>query len=310
MLDVCLLGTGGTQPLPERRLSAVLVRLGSSLVLLDCGEGTQVAVLERGWGMRNLKVILLTHVHADHVLGLPGLLLTLAHSGKGPDEPVTILGPEPLEKVLRGLLVVAPRLPYPLRVRVLGGGERALSVGVDGLEVSCALAEHDVPCLAYALAVPRAPRFDPDRARELGVPIQSWRRLQHGEAVDVDGRTVVPGEVLGAERRGLRMVFAVDTCLTPGLEDFVRGDGSGADLLIADGMYGDEENKPTRWKAQHMTFAEAARLARDGGARRLVLTHFSPSVGRPAAYLDRARAIFPASFVGHDGLSVTLTFAD
>jgi len=165
MLDVCLLGTAGMQPLPNRYLSATLVRAGSSLILLDCGEGTQVPLRERGWGLRHLSTILLTHMHADHVLGLPGLLLTLANSGKGADEPLTIYGPEPLEEVVRGLLVVAPRLPYPLRLVTLAGGETVTLPDMDGLTVGTVRLDHAVPCLAYALQVPRAPRFDAARAR-------------------------------------------------------------------------------------------------------------------------------------------------
>src|SRR3954452_17912396 len=121
MLGLCLLGAAGTIPLPRRRLSTTLVRVGGSLVLLDCGEGTQVALRERGWGLRRLRTILITHVHADHVLGLPGLLLSLGFSGKGGDEPLTIYGPPPLEEVLQRLLVVAPRLPYPLHIVTLSG---------------------------------------------------------------------------------------------------------------------------------------------------------------------------------------------
>lgn len=310
MLDVCLLGTGGMQPLPERRLSAVLVRAGPSLALLDCGEGTQVAVRAQGWGLRNLNAILLTHMHADHVLGLPGLLLTLGNAGRSAAEPLTIYGPEPLRAVLQGLMVVAPRLPFPVQAAVLAGGETAPLHGLDGVTMSCLRLDHDIPCLAYALTVPRAPRFDPARARELAVPLQDWRRLQQGETVAVDGRAVTPDQVSGPPRRGLRLVFATDTCATPALRDFIHDDGAGTDLLIADGMYGDEENKPTRWDPQHMTFADAATLARDGGARRLWLTHFSPSVARPATYLDRATAIFPATTIGHDGLTATLTFED
>ena len=306
MLDVCLLGTGGMQPLPDRYLSAALARINGSLVLIDCGEGTQVALREVGWGLRDISAILLTHVHADHVLGLPGLLLTLAHSGKGADEPLTIYGPEPLLRVLEGLLVLSSRVPYPLRAAVLSGGESFTVEGVEGLEVSCALMDHEVPCLAYALSVPRASRFEPDRARALGVPLPYWRRLQRGEAVEVEGRTVAPDEVLGPPRRGLRVVYATDTCPTAGLTLFVGG----ADLFICEGMYGDEEDKPKRWQAQHMTFAEAATVARDGGARRLWLTHFSPGLTHPEAYLDRATAIFPATTVGYTGLKETLSFED
>lgn len=304
MLDVCLLGTGGMQPMPGRRLSATLVRIGGRLVLIDCGEGTQVAFRERGWGFRNLDAILLTHLHADHVLGLPGLLLTLANSGKGGDEPLTIYGPEPLVPVLQGLLVLARRLPFPLQVATLAGGETAPLAGVEGLEMSTLPLDHEIPCLAYALSVPRAPRFDLDRARALGVPQTAWRRLQQGEPVEVAGRTVAPDEVRGPPRRGLRLVLATDTRPTPDLPSFVGG----ADLFIADAMYGDEEDKPKRWKAQHLTFAEAATIARDGGARRLWLTHFSPALADPAAYLDRATAIFPPTTLGRDGLTETLAF--
>lgn len=314
MLDVCLLGTGGMQPLPGRRLSATLVRRGGRLILIDCGEGTQVAVRERGWGLRALDTILLTHMHADHVLGLPGLLLTLGHAGKGPDDPLTIYGPEPLLPVLRGLLVVSPRLPFPIRTATLAGGERFALEGEDGVEVSCAPLDHEIPCLAYALTVPRAPRFDPDRARALGLPVQLWGRLQRGEMVELAGRTVAPDEVRGPPRRGLRLVLATDTRPTPELPAFVAGDGAppgqGADLLICDAMYGDEEDRPKRWRPQHLTFAEAAMIARDGGARRLWLTHFGPALSDPAAYLDRATAIFPPTTLGRDGLTETLSFEE
>jgi len=310
MLDVCLLGTGGMQPLPGRRLSATLVRVGRALILLDCGEGTQVAVRERGWGLRNLTTILLTHMHADHVLGLPGLLLTLAHAGKGGEEPLTIYGPKPLVEVVRGLLVVAPRLPYPLHLVTLAGGETVTPPGVDGVIVTTLLLDHAVPCLAYALEAPRAPRFDASRARALGVPLPWWRRLQHGESVEVGGRVVAPEEVRGPARRGLRLVLATDTRPTAELGAFLRDEGTGTDLFICDGMYGDASEAPTRWEIQHMTFAEAATLARDSGARQLWLTHFSPALSDPAARREQATAIFPNTIVGHDGLTETLAFAD
>jgi ribonuclease Z len=310
MLDVCLLGTGGMQPLPGRRLSATLVRVNGALALVDCGEGTQVALRERGWGLRHLSTILLTHVHADHVLGLPGLLLTLGHAGKGAGEPLGIYGPEPLQQVLEGLLVVAPRLPYPLQVGVLGGGETFDPPGLQGVTVSCLHVPHDVPCLAYALDIPRAPRFDAGRAQALGVALPDWRRLQRGESVQVGRDTITPEQVRGPARRGLRLALVTDTCLTPELIAFVGADGQGADLLIADGMYGDDAQKPTRWEAQHMTFAEAARLARDGAARRLWLTHFSPTLADPAAYLDRATALYPTATLGYDGLTDTFSFVE
>ena len=310
MLDVCLLGTAGTIPLPRRRLSATLVRLGGSLVLLDCGESTQVALRQRGWGLRRLKAIFITHTHADHILGLPGLLLSLGFSGKGADEPLTIYGPQPLEEVLRSLLVVAPRLPYPLQVVTLSGCESFALEGVEGVQASCTTVEHDVPCLAYSLSVPRAPRFDPERAQALGLPKTEWSRLQRGQNIHFGGRTIEPEEVLGPPRRGLRLVLVTDTTLTPSAVGFVRAGGEGADLLIAEGMYGSEEEKPVRWESLHMTFVEAATLARDGEASRLWLTHFGPSLENPSARLDHATAIFPSTVIGHDGMTETLTFEE
>ena len=309
MLDFCLLGTGGMQPMPGRRLSAGLVRVGSSTVLLDCGEGTQVAVREAGWGLRNIRAILLTHLHADHVLGLPGLLLTLANTERGEDEPLLICGPEPLVPVLQGLLVAVPNLPFPVEVGVLTSGDTFSLPEMEQLQISCVEVDHEITCLAYALHVPRTPRFDPDRARALGVPLPLWRRLQQGETVTVDNRTITPAEVLGAERRGIRIVFATDTRPAPALTRFVAAYG-GADLLIADGMYGDDADKPRKWKVQHMSFAEAAATARDGGARRLILTHFSPALTQPRQYLDRATAVFPHSEVGEDLMKLTLRFED
>jgi ribonuclease Z len=309
MLDICLLGCGGTQPLPGRRLSSALLRFGGNLTLIDCGEGTQVALRELGWGMRNLNLILLTHMHADHVLGIPGLLLTLSFSGKDASDRLTICGPEPLIDVIQGLMVVAPRLPYPLDLVVLEGGERFAPDGIEGLNVECAAAEHEIPCLAYAIAVPRAPRFDAARAMALGVPRSQWRTLQRGETVMVAGRAIEAHEVMGQPRKGIRIVYTTDTRPAATVLDLVRGEGRGADLLIADAMYATDEDKPKRWDAQHLTFAEAATLARDGGARQLWLTHFGPALTDPLSYVQHASDIFPHTSVGVDGLTTTLKFA-
>lgn len=298
------------QPLPGRRLSAVLVRAGSSHILIDCGEGTQVAIRERGWGLGAIDAILLTHMHGDHVLGLPGLLLTLANAQRTPDQPLLIYGPEPLLPVLQALLIVAPRLPFPVQTRVLAGGELFPLPGYPGLTGSCAALVHDIPCLAYAISLPRAPRFDAERARALGVPVSSWRVLQRGETVEVEGNAVTPDQVMGSPRRGLRLLLATDTSPTSALTDFVRDEGRGADLLICDAMYGSDADKPTRWEAAHLTFAEAAATARDGLARELWLTHFSPALAHPYDYLEQATEIFPATKVGEDGMTTTLSFRD
>jgi ribonuclease Z len=232
----------------------------------------------------------------------------MAFAEKGPEEPLTILGPEPLQEVLAGLLVVAPRLPYPVQIGLLSGGETWTPPGQERVSIGCALLDHDIPCLAYGVSIARAPRFDVDRARALGVPQPFWRALQDGQSVSVDGRLVQPEEVRGPARRGLRVVYATDTSATPSLVDFVRNGGAGTDLFLADAMYASEEDRPKRWESQHLTFAEAATIARDGGARTLWLTHFGPALSHPEQYLDRATAIFPQTILGYDGLTETLTF--
>ncbi len=180
--------------------------------------------------------------------------------------------------------------------------------GANGLPLRCAAADHDVPCLAYALELPRAPRFDVERARKLGIPVQLWGRLQRGETITTGGRTITPERVQGAARRGPRVVYITDTRATPRLTGLVRAEGEGTDLLIAEGMNGDEDERPVRWESPHMTFAESAALARESGVRRLWLTHYSPGLSDPTAYLDRATAIFPAARLGQDGLTATLSF--
>ncbi len=310
MLDVCLLGCGGTQPLPGRRLSSALVRYRGRLALVDCGEGTQVAMRERAWGLRNLDAIFLTHMHGDHVLGLPGLLLTLAFTGKEENERLVICGPEPMIDVVSSLMVVAPRLPFPVDLVVLAGGEHFELDGLTGLTIDCCAVQHDVPCLAYSFSLARAPRFDRERAEALSVPKADWRTLQGGKEVRVNGRLVGPTAVLGPPRHGLRVVMATDLRPDSAITSFIHAGGEGADLLIADAMYPTEADAPKRWKLRHMTFAEVAMLARDGNARLLWLTHFGPALADPEAQLHHATEIFSRTVAGYDGLTSTLAFAE
>src|SRR5579871_2340949 len=221
MLDVALVGTGGMLPLPNRWLASVLVRYSRHLVLFDCGEGTQISLRALGWGIKDIDLILISHVHGDHITGLPGLLLTQGNSSRA--QPVQIVGPPGLAAVLRGLLVVAPHLPFELHVRELSSG---MCLTLDELTVTCVDAEHQVPCLAYRLDLPRAPRFLPERARSLGVPVQEWSRLQHGESVD----GVKPEDVLGPARRGLSLGLVTDTRPTEGIAQLVRD----VDLLVCE----------------------------------------------------------------------------
>ena len=305
MIDVALLGTGGTLPLPDRFLASALVRCGGQLVLIDCGEGTQVSLRKLGWGIKDVGTILLTHFHADHVSGLPGLLLTIGNSGRTRDEPLTIAGPRGVQRVCESLRVIAPHLPYPVRYRELTG-DPADALAVGPLRVTACPADHDVPCLAYRLGLSRAPAFQPERAKALGLPVTLWKVLQRGEPVEHAARVVRPEEVLGPPRPGLSVGYLTDSRPTRALVEFFTD----ADLLITEATYGDPADRPKAIENKHMTFAEAAALGAAARARQLWLTHFSPALPAPDFFRREAEVAYPGVVIGREHLSATISFPD
>jgi ribonuclease Z len=296
MIEVCLLGVGGMMPLPGRPLSACLFRTGGETFLFDCGEGTQVNWRACGWPYRPTGTLLLSHLHADHVAGLPGVLFQIAHSGR--TEPVTIYGPRDTFQIVSHLMSIVGRTPYELRVVELAGGE-TLELAA-GLQLATLATQHRMPCLAYAITQPRAPRFNPERARELGVPLTDWKRLQRGETVGA----ISPADVLGPPRRGVKLSLVTDTRWFDGLAPFVAE----SDLLLCEAMYAGDEDADKAARRGHMVAGQAARLARDSGAQRLWLTHFSPSVERLEDVLERAQTDFPGAELGAPGLTTALQF--
>jgi ribonuclease Z len=305
MIDVALLGTGGTLPLPDRFLSAVLLRCGGQLILIDCGEGTQVSLRKLGWGLKDVGTILLTHFHADHVAGLPGLLLTIGNSGRTREEPLTVAGPRGVQRVVESLRVIAPHLPYPVRYREMNG-DSADALIVGPLQVTTCPADHDIPCLAYRLSLSRAPAFQPERAKALGLPVTLWKLLQRGETVEHESRRVRPEEVLGPPRPGLSFAFVTDSRPTRALVEFCTD----ADLLVCEATYGDPADRPKAIENKHMTFGEAATLAAAARARQLWLTHFSPALPNPDYFRREAEAVFPGVVIGREHLTTTLAYAD
>jgi len=300
MIDALLLGTGAMMPLPQRWLSSVLLRVEGSLILLDCGEGTQIAWRQFRWGFKRLDAICLTHQHADHVAGLPGLFHTVANAGR--TEPMHIYGPPGTIEVITGLRVVAPHLPYDMIVHELeGGADFVLPAGLRG---RVAFGDHRIPVLAYRFDLPRKPGFQVRKAQALGVPQAMWRALQHGESVSVDGRTVVPADVMGPARKGISLGFATDTRPADAVRDLVRG----VDLLISEGTYGDDEDAEKAAAYGHMTFREAATLARDADVGALWLTHFAVGMTDPAQWEGNARSVFPNTTLGYTGLQGAINF--
>lgn len=301
MIDVCLLGTGGMMPLPRRYLTSLIVRVNGSSVLIDCGEATQMAIHESGFSPAHIDHILITHFHGDHVGGLPGLLLTIANNHRV--EPLHIWGGKGLEKIIRGLTVVCERLPYPLEIHELPFDESA-TFQTGELEWTTCPVKHRVPCLAYSAYLPRVGRFNSERAKDLGIPVKYWNRLQKGEVV-VEGKdTWYPDDVLGPRRKGLRLTYATDCRPSKTLIDLAHD----SDLLIAEGLYGDEAKKADAAEKGHMVYSEAATIAREANAQELWLTHYSPAMMRPKEFLGEARKIFENTFCGKDLTFKSLKF--
>lgn len=302
MLDVCLLGSGGMMPLPHRYLTALLTRFNGSSLLIDCGEGTQIAMKEKGWSFKPVDVICFTHYHGDHISGLPGLLLTMGNADR--TEPLTMIGPKGLERVVGCLRVIAPELPFPIVYREITGAEQTFEM--NGYRLKAFRVNHNVLCYGYTLEIDRAGKFDPARAREQDIPLQYWSRLQSGVTIEDGGRVFTPDMVLGPPRKGIKLTYTTDTRPT----DSIRRNAAGSDLLICEGMYGEKEKAAKAVEYKHMTFYEAAALAKDAKVKEMWLTHYSPSLIRPEQYMDDVRRIFPAARAGKDGMTTELTFED
>ncbi len=302
MLDVCLLGTGGMMPLPNRALTSLMVRYNGMNVLIDCGEGTQVSIKQQGWTVKPIDVICFTHFHADHISGLPGLLLTLGNAER--TEPITMIGPKRLEKIVNALRMIAPELPFEIKFIELSKEEESFTF--HGLRINAFRVNHNVTCYGYSLEVDRAGKFDVDRARKQQIPMTYWSRLQKGDTIEENGVIYTPDMVLGEPRKGIKLTYCTDTRPT---QSIVKN-AMGSDLFICEGMYGEASKEQKAIEHKHMTFYEAAKLAKQAKVKEMWLTHYSPSLVRPADYKDAVRKIFPNTIIAKDRRTTTLLFEE
>lgn len=302
MLDVCLVGTGGMMPLPRRWLTALMTRYNGSSLLIDCGEGTQVAIKEKGWSFKPIDVICFTHFHGDHISGLPGLLLTMGNADR--TEPLTLVGPRGLERVVNALRVIAPELPFEIEFIELTAPEQVLEL--NGYKITAFRVNHNVVCYGYTLEILRQGKFSPERAKENNIPLKFWNPLQKGQIIEADGQVFTPDMVLGPARKGIKVTYSTDTRPT---ESIVRN-AKNSDLFICEGMYGEEDKVEKAKGYKHMTFREAAMIAKDAEVEEMWLTHYSPSLVRPDEFIHIAKEIFPKSYLGKDGKTLELNFEE
>ncbi len=297
MIDVCLLGTGGMMPLPDRYLTALYLRTDGRALLVDAGEGTQSAIRSASLRFKPIESVLLTHYHADHISGLIGLLLTLGNEDRS--EPLHVYGPAGLRRVIGAMHSIVPELPFDLVLHEIFG-ETEFSAG--GLSVTAYEADHGMPCLSYAFELKRFGRFDPEKARRNGVPMEYWSVLQKGQAAG----GFEPDDVLGPARRGIRLVYSTDTLPLARTAEL----GAGSDLMILEGMFGGTDKDERAAFTHHSTMNQSAYLAKQAGAKELWLTHYSPANPHPHLYADEVRAIFPNTVISADGQKKTLKFED
>jgi ribonuclease Z len=304
MLSITFLGTSASIPTIDRNVAGLAVQREGETILFDCGEGSQRQMMRYGVGF-SFREIFFTHYHADHMLGVTGLLRTLGLQDRS--APVLLYGPKGAQRVLGAAITLGiERNKFPVEILEVKPGDR---LARDEYDIVVFETDHRADTVGFALVEhTRLGRFNPDRARELGIPEGPlWGELHRGKPITLpDGRTIGPSDLVGAPRRGRVLVYTGDTRPHLGVIEAARG----ADLLVHEATFGGDEQDRAR-ETGHSTAAEAARVAAEAGARRLALTHISSRYNRDAAeLLAEAKAVFPETIIARDGMTLDVPYSD
>ena len=303
MIDLVLLGCGGNMPMPNRFLSSLFINYKGRKILIDCGEGTQVSMRMKNCGFKNIDLICITHLHGDHFYGLMGLLSTIGNSSRVDD--LTIVGPKGITKMINTMKTLIEYLPYKLIIIENPTGTFSLINSIlKDVEISTLELDHSSECLGYSLYFKRTPKFNIEKAIQNNVPKLLWQKLQSGKNIIFENIEYSPDMVLGDDRKGIKISFITDTRPISSIPKFINN----SDLFVCESMYGNDEDLPKAIKNKHMTFREAATLANEGNVKKLILTHFSPSLEDPNLYIKNATDIFENTIIGKDRYSINLNF--
>ncbi|MCM1577827.1 MAG: ribonuclease Z [Ruminococcus sp.] len=297
MLEIYLPGTGGMKPLPDRFLTGLWAEHNGSGLLIDCGEAMQIALAKISRSLAKLDMLLITHFHADHISGLPGLLLSAGNFGK--TSPLKIYCPKGGRAVIKNLCCICPELPFEVTVTEISGQGEFLW---NGIFVGYRPIRHRVPGMCYSLTERRKPVFSPEKANALGVPVNLWKKLHSGSTVTVNGREITTEMVTDGLRPPLKVTYITDSVYFEELADFAKD----SDLLISEGMYGDDDYREKMLEKGHMVFSDSAKIARLSGSKELWLTHYSPAMTNPAEYEKSVKALFPNTVISRDGQSTVI----
>lgn len=303
MVNLTMIGTGGNVPSHTRFCSSVLLNYKGVKILIDCGEGTQIAMKKFSCGFKGIDLILISHLHGDHINGLLGLLSTMGNAEKR--SPLTIVGPSGIRRAISAMMVLWEGLPFELRVIENPIGSFSIVGDVlKDIEINTISLDHSTECIGYSFYFNRGRKFSVEKAEANSVPKYIWNHLQKGKTYYINDKFYSPEDVLEDERKGIKLSFITDTRPIDSIPEFI----SDSDLFICEAMYGDDIDISKAVKNKHMTFREAATLASKGNVKKLLLTHFSPSIDSPNDYKSNATSVFKDSEVAVDGMSLIISY--